>query len=79
MCVEKFTDANRFMLILCNEVTVSAEHKGGSCAELPVMGVIEPVEKSSAVSRDTVAVLTFSTVVSGIGIKEIRFIRSKHP
>ena len=81
MRVEQFTDAYRFMLLLCGGATVSAGHKGGHLcynAGLPGMGVLELVEKSSAVSRDTVAVLTFSTVVPGIGIKEIKFIRNKH-
>lgn len=81
MCVEQFTDAYRFMLLLCGDSTVSLRQKGGyMCynAELPGIGTLTLAEKHSTVNKAIVAALTFSTSVPGYGIKEIKFIRDKH-
>lgn len=81
MCVEQFTDAYRFMLLLCGGSMISLRQKEGyMCynAELPGIGTLTLAEKNSTVNKAIVAALTFDTTVPGYGIKEIRFIRDKH-
>lgn len=79
--VERFGDAYRFMLKLCNGQTVNTMHKGGYVTykvELPDnAGTLELKPKDRCLDKKTVAVLVLSTENPDITVKEIRFLKRR--
>lgn len=79
--VERFGDAYRFMLKLCNGQTVTTVHRGGYTTykvKLPDnAGTLELKAKGRWLDKKAVAILVFNTETPDITIKEIRFLKGR--